>query len=328
MPKLSNPNIFSTHPLHPDATRMLEAAGRLYRSKSLDPADLISAGREADLIIVRTNLPPALFDDCPRLRAAIRHGAGLDMVPMPEATRAGVLVANVPGANARTVAEHALMVSMMLARHHRMIDAKVRSNIWQPARDIAETSAEIYGRTIGIIGFGAIGAALAAMAQGGFGMRVLAHRRSDAALPDRVERQPLDELIAEADIVVLACPLTHETRGLINAARLRRMKRSAFLINVARGPVIVEADLIGALKDGAIAGAALDVFEKQPLPEDHIFRQMENVVLTPHIAGITEESMRRIALSAAEQALQVIAGELPRHLVNPEALLEYRRRFG
>jgi D-3-phosphoglycerate dehydrogenase / 2-oxoglutarate reductase len=319
--------IASTHPLHPLATEWIGNKAELRIAKTIDKPCLIDVAREADILIVRANLPPDLFAEAKRLKAAIRHGAGLDMIPMEACTAAGVIAANVPGANAATVAEHVLMVSMMLLRKHRAIDAKFRAGIWQPARDIAETSFELSGRTLGIIGFGAIGAELAQMASGGFRMRVLAHRRSEAPMPMGVSRASLDDVLEQSDIVVVACPLTENTRGLINAGRIAKMKRSAFLINVARGPVIDEPALIEALHKRTIAGAGLDVFATQPLPLDHPFRAMETVVLTPHLAGITDESMARIVRSCVEQAFEVLSGKLPRHLVNPEVLPKFRQRF-
>jgi D-3-phosphoglycerate dehydrogenase / 2-oxoglutarate reductase len=324
---VSRPRILSTHRLQDFAQAMIAPHADLAVAPGLDDASLVAAAREADALIVRAPLPPALFSAAPRLRAAIRHGAGLDMVPMAEANAAGVLVANVPGANAGTVAEHVLMSALMLLRRHRRIDGVMRAGDWHAARNIAENSIELTGRTIGIVGFGAIGAALARMARLGFNMNVLAYRRSNAPLPDGITRAALEELLRHADIVVLSCPLTDETRGLIDAARLKLMRKPAVLINVSRGPVLVENDLIEALRSETIAGAALDVFATQPLPMDHPFRAMDQVVLTPHIAGITRDSMERIARSAVAQAIEVLGGGLPRHLVNPETVPAYRRRF-
>jgi D-3-phosphoglycerate dehydrogenase / 2-oxoglutarate reductase len=321
------PVIAATHPLHPTVAAMIGSKAELRIARSTGKADLIDVAREADILIVRANLPPELFAEAKKLKAAIRHGAGMDMIPMAACSAAGVLAANVPGANASTVAEHVLMVAMMLLRKHRAIDHRLRNGIWQPARDIAETSFELSGRTLGIIGFGAIGVALAGMAHAGFCMKVLAHRRSDAPMPDGVQRASLDDVLAQSDLVVLACPLTDETRGLLNAKRIAAMKRSAFVINVARGPVVDELALVAALQAGSIAGAALDVFETQPLPVDHPFRAMENVVLTPHLAGITDESMARLAKASIEQAFEVLEGKLPRHLVNHDVLPLFRQRF-
>jgi D-3-phosphoglycerate dehydrogenase len=136
-----------------------------------------------------------------------------------------------------------------------------------------------------------------------------------------------DDLLAESDIVVLACPLTSETRGMIGAPQLAMLKRNALLINVSRGPVVVEADLIAALDSGHLGGAALDVFSTQPLPPDHPFFGFKNVILTPHLAGITEEAMERMGTVVAQETIRILAGSLPVNLINPEAVDAYRQRF-
>lgn len=321
-----SPIIYSTHRLHPEAENLLRTAGELVIASALKDEVLINEGRQADVIIVRAPLPAALFDTVPRLRAAIRHGAGIDMIPYDEATRAGVLIANVPGANSRTVAEHVLMNAMMLLRRFRMVDGDLRSKGWLAGREHSNHGHDISGRTLGIVGFGNIGATLAAMARDGFGMNVIAHNRS-AKQVDGVTFLELDVLLARADVIVLCCPLTDETRGLIDARRIALMKPGAFIVNVSRGPVIVDDALIAALKEGRIGGAALDVFVEQPLPPEHPYFALPNVVITPHMAGITEESMMRMGVGAAEEAVRVLKGELPRNLRNPEVLAHFRERF-
>ncbi|MBL8907479.1 MAG: dehydrogenase, partial [Rhizobiales bacterium] len=146
--------------------------------------------------------------------------------------------------------------------------------------------------------------------------------------PENVESKPLDELIAASDILVLCCPLKPETRGLIDARRLGFLKRGAILINVSRGPVVDEAALIDALRTGRLWGAALDVFNTQPLPLGHPFFSFDNVIITPHMAGITEESMARMGTGAIAEALRILRGDLPVNLVNPDGVAAYRRRFG
>ena len=137
----------------------------------------------------------------------------------------------------------------------------------------------------------------------------------------------LDALMAESDIVVICCPLTPETRGMIDAARIGLMKPTAVLVNVARGPIIDDEALIAALREGRIGGAALDVFATQPLPPEHPYFGFDNVIVTPHMAGITEESMMRMGVGAAEETVRILAGELPVNFCNPEVLEHYRRRF-
>ena len=321
------PIILSTHVLHPRATEILSGAGEYRVASALDADTLVRESRDADVIVVRAPLPAALFADAPRLRAAVRHGAGLDMVPMEAATAAGVLVANVPGANARTVAEFIFFAAMALLRRFRVIDRDLRSRGWVAGRSHADWTNELAGRTVGIIGMGDIGSRVAAIATHGFGLKVIANSRRQASLPAGVDFVSVDDLVAKADIIAICCPLTPETRGLINAARIAAMKPDALLINVARGPIIDDDALIPALRDGRIGGAALDVFAVQPLPADHPYFTFDNVIVTPHMAGITEESMERMGVGAAEETLRVLAGELPVNLRNPEVVEHYRARF-
>ncbi|MBX3597976.1 MAG: hydroxyacid dehydrogenase [Rhizobiaceae bacterium] len=320
------PTIYSTHKLHPRAEEILRGKGNLVVASSLKDDVLIEEGRKADVIIVRAPLPPSLFSDAPRLRAAIRHGAGIDMIPYEEATRAGVLIANVPGSNSQTVAEHVMMVSMMLLRRFRMVDSDLRGKGWLTAREHSNDGHDISGKTIGIVGFGNIGAAIARIARHGFGMNVLAHNRSQKEA-DGVEFLELEALLSRSDITVLCCPLTAETRGLIDARRIALMKPGSFLINVSRGPVVVDDALIAALQSGHVGGAALDVFAEQPLAPTHPYFGFANVIITPHMAGITDESMMRMGIGAAQEALRVLAGDLPANLRNPEAIELYRKRY-
>ncbi|TAV42028.1 dehydrogenase (plasmid) [Rhizobium leguminosarum] len=319
--------IFSTHPLHPVARSMLEAAGDLRVASAPDPETLLREGRGAGILVIRAPIPPAFFEDAPALRAAIRHGAGLDMVPMNAATRAGVLVANVPGANASTVAEHVFLVTLALLRRFRLMDRELRQKGWMAGRAQSDTAVDLAARTMGIVGMGNVGKAIFKIAKFGFGLEVVATSRSPESVPDGVRFLTIDELVATADIVVLCCPLTPETTCLLNAGLIGRMKPAAILVNVSRGPVIDDAALIEALRDGRIGGAALDVFATQPLPLDHPYFGFDNVIVTPHLAGLTEESMMRMGIGAASEALRVIKGDLPVNLRNPEVVEHYRRRF-
>jgi D-3-phosphoglycerate dehydrogenase len=319
--------IFSTHPLHPRAEALLAGHGDLVVASALDAATLATEAAEADVVIVRAVLPPALFDMAKRLRAAIRHGAGLDMIPVETATRAGVLVANVPGANAGTVAEHVFFVTMVLLRRFRRVDRDLRAKGWLAGREHAISGNDLAGRTVGIVGFGAVGRKVAAIARHGFGLDVLVNSRTIGDMPDGIRFAGLDELIAASDIVVLCCPLTPETTGLISRQRILSMRPGALLINVSRGAVVDDAALIEALTSGRLGGAALDVFSTQPLPADHSYFSFDNVIITPHMAGITEESMMRMGLGAAEETIRVLSGELPLNLRNPGAVALYRLRF-
>ena len=320
-------SIFSTHPLHPVVTEGLQAIGT-YRVASAPTEEAILAEcGGADVIVVRAPIPEEVVRREAGLRALVRHGAGLDMIPVEAATRAGVLVANVPGANAVTVAEHAIWSALALLRCHPQVNADLRADGWAAGRAHADRGRELSGRTLGVVGMGNIGRALARIAGQGFGMRVLTHTRRPEAVPEGVAAVSLDALIAEADVLVLACPLTEETRGLIGAARLGAMQRGAILVNVSRGPVVEEKALVEALASGHLGGAALDVFDTQPLPSDHPLMTLPNVILTPHMAGITEESMLRMGQGVVEEVRRIARGEMPLNFVNPEVEPAYRKRL-
>ncbi|RWO45766.1 MAG: dehydrogenase [Mesorhizobium sp.] len=319
--------ILTTHALHPRASAMLAGAGELVVASAIDPATLAAEAKDADIVIVRAPLPPQLFDGAKLLRAAIRHGAGLDMIPMEAAAAAGVLVANVPAVNARSVAEHVMFAALALLRNFRAVDRDLRTKGWLAGREHANSNIELAGKTIGIVGLGAVGQAVGHIAAHGFDLKVVATTRSMQPAPDKVGFLSIDALVEQSDIIVLCCPLTPETRGLINRERIARMKPHALLINVSRGPVIDDDALIEALQKRRIGGAALDVFATQPLPSNHPYFGFDKVIITPHMAGITEESMMRMGVGAAGEALLVLANKLPVNLRNPEVVDHYRRRF-
>jgi D-3-phosphoglycerate dehydrogenase / 2-oxoglutarate reductase len=248
------------------------------------------------------------------------------MIPMDAATGAGVLVANVPGANASTVAEHVIFAAIGLLRQFRAMDAALRGSGWNAGRAYSDHGCDLSGRHLGILGFGNIGSALYHMAQG-FGMRVAATTRRPETLPVGVLALNLDDLAATSDVLVLCCPLTADTHGAISAARIAMMKPGAVLINVARGPIVDTDALIAALQSHKIAGAALDVFDTQPLPATSPLWVLDNVILTPHMAGITADSMLRMGNTAAEEALRILANQLPVNFCNPVVEPAYRARF-
>lgn len=319
--------VFSTHALHPSAIDMLASVTELRIASAPDAETILSEGMDADILIVRAPIPPAYFHGNSRLKAAIRHGTGVDMIPYDAATAAGVLIANVPGANATTVAEHVFMVTLALLRRFRSMDRDLRNAGWHTGRAHSDHAADLAGRTLGIVGTGNIGTAVFRIARHGFGLDVVANSRSSASVPDGARWLPIDELVEVSDVVVLCCPLTAETTGLLSRDRIARMKPGALLVNVSRGPVVDDTALIEALQSGRMGGAALDVFTTQPLPPDHVYMKMDNVIVTPHLAGITDGSMMRMGQGAASEAIRVFGGELPVNLRNPEVVEHYRRRF-
>lgn len=320
--------IFSTHPLDPDVTRSLQDLGEYHVAHAPTPDAIKQDSTGAEIIVVRAPIDPLIIRREPKLRALVRHGAGLDMIPVEVATEMGALVANVPGANAVTVAEHVLWSALSLLRRNPEVGVNLRQSGWEAGRRHSVFGREISGKTIGIVGFGNIGSRIATMSQAGFGMRVVASTRTPSRLPADVEPLSLEELLSVADIVALTCPLTDETRGLINAKGFAAMKPGAVLVNVSRGPVVEEAALIHALSSGHLAGAALDVFDTQPLPADHPLLTLSNVILTPHMAGITAESMRRMGEGVVAEVTRIISGELPQNFCNPLVEPAYRAKFG
>ena len=318
--------VFSTHPVHRDVEHMLKSICNLQVASSPDQQTIMAEGLQADVILVSAPIPQAYFSQATQLRAAVRHGTGLDMIPMQAATQAGVIVANAPGANAASVAEYVIFTAIGLLRRFRQTDAALRQTGWQAGRAFSDQAHDLGGRRLGIVGFGNIGRALASLAQA-FGMPVAATTRRPTTLPANVQPMGLDDLVAHCDVLVLCCPLTEATRGLISAAQIARMKPEALLINVARGPLIDTQALIAALAARRIGGAALDVFDVQPLPPDHPLFGFDNVILTPHVAALTDESMYRMGETSAQEVGRILAGEFPLNFCNPEVKPLYRRRF-
>lgn len=185
---------------------------------------------------------------------------------------------------------------------------------------------EISAKTVGIVGVGAIGTRAAKICRSGFGMRVLGNQRRLDRLPPEAEPAPLDKLVAESDFVVVTCPLNPDTHHLFDRARLAGMKRTAWLINIGRGAVVEETALIEALQRKTIAGAMLDVYEHYRLEPGHPLLSLENAVLTPHLSGMTQELRKRMGKAAAEETLQMLAGERPKNFVNPEVWNKFNER--
>jgi D-3-phosphoglycerate dehydrogenase len=289
-------------------------------------ATVRSLARGCDAIITRSRLPDDIFEAAPRLRTVTIHGTGIDLVPLPAANAHGVAVANLPGSNAQSVAEYCVMAMLMLARNVFPITTALRSQPWDQARALGARAHEIAALTAGIVGVGEIGRRLARFLRHGFEMRVLGNQRRLDRLPAEAEPASLDDLVRQSDFVVLTCPLTPETHHLFDRARIAAMKPGAWLINVGRGAVVEEAALVAALREKRIAGAMLDVYEHYRIEPGHPLLALDNVVLTPHLAGMTRESRGRMGVAAAEDTLRMLAGEAPHHLVNPEVWSQFRAR--
>jgi D-3-phosphoglycerate dehydrogenase len=307
-------------PIAPTGEEYLARHAEVVRSPDSDPATIRRLAAGVDGIITRSKLPDDVFDAAPRLRAVAIHGTGTDLVPLEAATARGVMVSNIPGGNAQSVAEYCVMAMLALARNLLPIASSLRKTTWDEARALGANVHEIAGMTLGLVGVGAIGTRVARIARNGFGMRVLGTQRRLDRLPPEAEACTLEELLPASDFVVVTCPLTPQTRHLLNAGTLALMQRGAWLVNVGRGPVVDEAALIAALKGRRIAGAMLDVYEHYRLEPGHALLSLDNVVLTPHLAGMTRESRARMSVAAAEEVVRMLAGEPPKNFVNPQAV--------
>jgi D-3-phosphoglycerate dehydrogenase / 2-oxoglutarate reductase len=318
-----------TEPIEPIGMKILSEAGLdiiAGRGGAQSPDELRTLCADADAVIVRQLLPPDLASRSPKLLVAARHGVGVDLIPVDDCTENGVVVTNVPGANADAVAEVVIAQMLAAARNAQAMHATLLSEGWLKARALSARAGELTGRTLGIVGVGAIGTRLAEIAHHGFRMRVLGHQRRREALPPFVDYADLPTLFSQSDYIALACPLTPETRGLASAELIGRMKRTAWLCNVSRGGTVDEPALVRALQEGRIGGAALDVFAQQPLADDHPLRALPNVVLSPHCAGISGESATRMSQVSAEEVVRVLRGERPANFINPEAWERHQAR--
>jgi D-3-phosphoglycerate dehydrogenase len=261
-----------------------------------------------------------------RVRLISRHGVGYDSVDVPAMTRAGVLVANTPEAVPRPVATMAIALLLALAHRLPAKDRITRAGKW--AERLEHMGVGLTGRTLGVVGAGRIGKELLRMARV-FELRLLAadpYAKDEELAALGARRLPLAEVMAQSDFVVVTCLLNDETRHLVNAAQIARMKPTAFLINVARGPVVEEKALAAALAGRRIAGAGLDVFEEEPTPADNPILKLDNVIVAPHALAWTDEMFGAIARDAVGAVLSVHAGRRPKYLVNPEALAHARLR--
>jgi D-3-phosphoglycerate dehydrogenase / 2-oxoglutarate reductase len=291
--------------------------------------ELISAARGADALLVSTReaVTRRVLENIPGVKVISRYGVGLDNVDLEAAADAGIVVTHYPGYCTSEVADHAL--AMILALNRRIVeqDRALREGAWvehgpSTRRILRGPIQPLREQTLGIVGFGRIGQAVAARAKP-FNLTIAAtdpYIDPEVMIAVGVEPATLEELLRRSDIVTLHTPLTTETRGLINAMALKLMKRTAVLVNTARGPIIDLPALARALQDETIAGAALDVVDPEPLPADSPFYRMSNVILTPHSAYYSERSVDVVRRETLLEALQVLRGKRPRTVANPAVL--------
>jgi D-3-phosphoglycerate dehydrogenase len=270
---------------------------------------------------------PALVERCQQLLAVCSAGAGYDVIDVEACTRAGIAVCNNSGPGAEAVAEHALGFMLDLAKKITVADRALRSG--PIGNRLALQGSQLLGKTLGVIGLGAIGSRLVELCAP-FGMEVIVfdpYVDEASASDHEVQLVSLDQLVERSDFVQVTCPLTKETQGLIGKAQFAAMKPTTFFITTARGPVHDEKALYDALVSGGIAGAGLDVFHEEPPRQDNPLLQLDNVVATPHTAGITIEAARDIAVATATQWQTIFSGGMPPRLLNPDVWPRYCERF-
>jgi len=305
-------------PIDPSGVALLRAKAEVVECGEASFDGIRRDAADVDAAITRSRLPDDFFEHAKKIRAVMIHGTGLDLVPLKAASARGIPVANIPGGNAQSVAEYCVLAMLTLGRNSLEITTKIKTLPWDDTRKLGAKAHEIAAMTVGIVGVGEIGKRVAKICGSGFGMRVLGHQRRLDRLPPEAEAATLDKLVQDSDFVVVTCPLTPETHHLFNRKMLSKMKSTSWLINVGRGAVVEEAALVEALQEKKIAGAMLDVYEHYRLEPGHPLFSLDNAVLTPHLAGMTQESRRRMGAAAAEETLRMLAGEKPKNFVNPE----------
>lgn len=304
-------------PMHSKGIELLEEKCNLIYATSYEEEDLIGQAADVDAIILRANgsVSKAIIESSSKLKVIGRHGVGLDTVDLYTAKKCGVKVVYTPMANKESVAEHFVGLALMLAKKMRLADIALRDCQWQVRYEYIGT--ELCAKTLGVLGFGRIGQQTARICKHGFNMSILYYDQIDYPEAEaELNAKRVDEktLFSDADFISINMPLLPDTRHFVNAELLNLMKPSAFLINMARGPIWKEADVVKALKDKRIAGAGSDVYEIEPITPDNPLLKLDNFVGTPHMSAHTEEGMIRMSM-VAKDVLAVLEGREPEFAV-------------
>lgn len=290
--------------------------------RTLDGDALVAAGEGATLLVVEVERVDAgVLEALPEVRIVASARGVPSNVDLAAATARGVPVLHTPARNAASVADFTIGLVLAQCRSLARGQDHLRRRGWLVGGELPYLhfrGPELAGRTMGLVGYGAVGREVARRAAGGFGMRVLVNDPYVAEPEPPAEAVALERLLAESDVVSLHCPLTPETTGMIGERQLALLRREAVLVNTARAAVVDEAALVAALAEGRMAGAALDVFWTEPLPPDHPLLGMDNVTLTPHLAGAADDVVTRHSAMIADDVARLLAGRRPVHLANPE----------
>lgn len=326
--------VLVSDPIDESGFSALKGVAHVDVKTDLTPAQLLEVIGAYDALMVRsqTKVTAEVIEAGKKLRIIGRAGVGVDNIDVPAATRRGVVVVNSPSGNTIAAAEHTLALMFALARHVPQADASTKRGEWKRSKYVGH---ELFGKTLGVLGLGKIGSHVASVAQA-MGMTVLGY--DPYVTPERaremgVEVMDVADVVRRADVITVHVPKTPETTHLLNAEMLAKAKPGVMLINCARGGIIHEGDLVSAIKSGHVAGAALDVFEKEPLENEALRELGDKVILTPHLGASTEEAQLNVAVDVAEQIAEVLRGGEARAAVNiaslrPEIMAQLKPYFG
>ena len=323
---MAKARVFATHSLFDAARQILQETCEMeYWAKPERPSreEVLRRIREKEglVCLLTEKINDELLRAAPKLRIAANVAVGFDNIDVAACTKHGVVATNTPGVLDETTADFAWTLMMAVARRLGEGEALARSGNWKGWDLDQLVGTDVWGKTLGIIGFGRIGRAMARRA-GGFQMKVIytdaVRAPAEAERELHAEFREMNALLAESDFISVHVPLLSETRGLMDAPKLYRMKPTAFLINTSRGPVVDEAALVAALESGKIAGAGLDVYENEPFIHPGLKRA--NVVLAPHLASASLETRTKMACMAAENVVALFKGQRPANVLNPEVL--------
>ena len=304
--------------MHEVGKALLKEKAEIFFTRSFEEASLIKEGGEMDGIIIRANgkVSRILMDSAPKLKVIGRHGVGVENIDLEAATEKGIWVVNTPDANDTSVAEHFFGLALMLSKILKKADIALHEGRFEARYQYI--GRELHGKKLGILGFGKIGRAIGRIGHKGFDMRVLYY---DAIRYEEVEKEikavkvSLEEVLSQSDYISINLPMLPETKGLLKEREFGLMKPSAYIINLARGPMWDEKALYSVLKEGKIAGAGSDVYEVEPATKELPLLQLENFIGTPHMAAHTDEALKRMSL-VAEDIIRVLEGRVPLHPVN------------
>lgn len=295
--------------LAPQAMALLQGHEVVFAGKTPSEDDIVALCRTHNphAIIVRySKVGAAAMDAAPALRVISKHGSGTDTIDKAAASERGISVLAAAGANAAAVAEQALALLLACAKSVAPLDARMHAGHWDKA---THKSVELHGRTVGLVGLGAIGQRFAHMADA-LGMKVLGFDPFAKDLPAYIERVDLSAIWQRSDAISLHCPLTPENRGLVNARTLQQCKRGLILVNTARGGLINESDLLDAVRSGQVMSAGLDSFAVEPMASGHPFQNTRGFVLSPHIGGVTSDAYVNMGVAAVQNAFSVLASQI------------------